>query len=541
MKKILIAVSLIIGIKSFAQKKLDFDPTAKPISIWNLKESNWAAKGSVFFHPFLAKSNTATDNGEVLFSSKTGSINSNLNSENFRLRLEFMLDASGSVLLKIGDKNLQLSKNNPGSIEAGKLKIKPMQNALRAASLWQNLDLVFKNGNTLEYVTLNGVAIHQQVIFPGKSNSNSISLENLEGSVAIRNVDFNVLENAKNISLKNITFEIVETKQWDSMEPSSKPKLNGKLEELSLDFPANTYKNHFITQSGNLFISKKDKYLFTVQSSGRAELILDGKSIIKKTDFNFEIDGEKIIELEPGEHTFSLIYQYPPWWSKALAWSVRSNNMVAYDLHSKSMVQERYQPGEIDIPLGAVSENIRSFQLFKDKKLTQVISSGSPTAYHFSYDLDQASPLYFWKGEFADVTEMWHERGEPQILEPKGLRVINSGQNPVIGQNLVFSSYILDNNQVPTFIYTSGGNVFQNKIQPSTSGLSYSFLENSGGTFELKISEGKNIQKLDANTYKTDDRVFIFPKNSNLKLSENQGVKTLTATVKKEITYSILF
>ena len=47
----------------------------------------------------------------------------------------------------------------------------------------------------------------------------------------------------------------------------------------------------------------------------------------------------------------------------------------------------------------------------------------------YTMDLNRAALLQTWRGQFADVTEMWYERGEPQLLETAGLTVPVSGQS----------------------------------------------------------------------------------------------------------------
>jgi len=74
---------------------------------------------------------------------------------------------------------------------------------------------------------------------------------------------------------------------------------------------------------------------------------------------------------------------------------------------------------------------LRSFLNFEGKKLTHVISVGYPNQINYSYNLKVGALLQVWKGGFLDVTQMWRERGEPQLAKPLGKVTVLSG-TPVV-------------------------------------------------------------------------------------------------------------
>lgn len=113
---------------------------------------------------------------------------------------------------------------------------------------------------------------------------------------------------------------------------------------------------------------------------------------------------------------------------------------------------------------------LRSFVMYGNRKLTHVISYGDPSGLNFSYDLKQGSIFQVWRGRFMNVTEMWEDRGEPQLAVPLG-SVIVMPVSPVVAapgssdawpdsvsfDEQVTHGYVLDHNRMPTFTYSMKG------------------------------------------------------------------------------------
>jgi len=125
---------------------------------------------------------------------------------------------------------------------------------------------------------------------------------------------------------------------------------------------------------------------------------------------------------------------------------------------------------------------LRSYLNFGDKKLTHVISVGNPNQLNYSYDLKQGALLQIWRGDFLDVTDMWHERGEPQLAKPLGA-VIKLSDAPALAvlknpqeqwpDSIAFDDfqnkgYVLDVNKSPTFQYAVNSMNVNDKISSPT-------------------------------------------------------------------------
>jgi len=121
---------------------------------------------------------------------------------------------------------------------------------------------------------------------------------------------------------------------------------------------------------------------------------------------------------------------------------------------------------------------LRSYLMHGDRKLTHVISYGHPDKLNFSYDLKQGALLQVWRGDFLDVTEMWHERGEPQLAKPRGSLLVMSDApalavlteagtawpDSIAFDDLSNYGYTLDADRTPTFQYGYKGMEVSDKI-----------------------------------------------------------------------------
>jgi hypothetical protein len=121
---------------------------------------------------------------------------------------------------------------------------------------------------------------------------------------------------------------------------------------------------------------------------------------------------------------------------------------------------------------------LRSYLMHRSRKLTHVISYGHPDKLNYSYDLKQGALLQAWRGDYLDVTEMWHERGEPQLAKPRGSLLMfndapalailsepgSSWPDSLAFDELRNEGYTLDADRTPTFQYSIQGMQISDKI-----------------------------------------------------------------------------
>lgn len=168
---------------------------------------------------------------------------------------------------------------------------------------------------------------------------------------------------------------------------------------------------------------------------------------------------------------------------------------------------------------------LRSFLMFDGKKRTHVISVGTPEQVNYAYDLKQGALLQVWKGEFIDVTEMWKDRGEPQLAKPLGTVLALSGApalaaladkdapwpDSIAFDDLQNKGYVLDKNKMPTFLYSSNGADVSDKIAVQSGGAGIDrtiSISNSKEPLYCRIAAGETIEALKNNTYSVGNKAY---------------------------------
>ena len=175
---------------------------------------------------------------------------------------------------------------------------------------------------------------------------------------------------------------------------------------------------------------------------------------------------------------------------------------------------------------------LRSYLNFGQKKLTHVISVGNPNQLNFSYDLKQGALFQIWRGEFLDVTDMWHERGEPQLAKPLGavialsdapaMAVLGNPLEPwpdsVAFDDFQNKGYSLDANRFPTFLYAMNTINVTDKISaPSPTSLLRN-LEFTGAPVStyFRMASDSQIELISKGLYAVGNRNYYITVNDNL-------------------------
>jgi hypothetical protein len=177
------------------------------------------------------------------------------------------------------------------------------------------------------------------------------------------------------------------------------------------------------------------------------------------------------------------------------------------------------------LTVGSKPYLLRSYLMFEGKKRTHVISVGTPEKVSYSYDLKQGALLQVWRGQFIDVTEMWKDRGEPQLAKPLGT-VLPLSAAPAIAaladkdaawpdsiafDDLQNKAYVLDKNKMPTFLYSSNGAEVSDQIAVQNGGGSIERtigISNSKGLLYCRIAAGQVIETLKDNAYRVGNKAY---------------------------------
>ncbi|MGV8878784.1 MAG: 3-keto-disaccharide hydrolase [Sphingobacteriaceae bacterium] len=206
---------------------------------------------------------------------------------------------------------------------------------------------------------------------------------------------------------------------------------------------------------------------------------------------------------------------------------------------------------------------LRSFMNFGNKKLTHIISVGYPDQLNYAYNLKQGSVFQVWRGGFLDVTEMWYERGEPQLAKPLG-SVITLSNGPVLAvlsdekaswpDSIAFDDmhndgYVLDQQHSPAFKYEWKGMQVTDKISSQKNGeslLREISVTNPIPNLYGRIITGARIEKLADDLFAINDRSFYIRIDKGLKAQirdtqNGQEIIVRFGSQNTPISYSIIW
>jgi hypothetical protein len=239
-----------------------------------------------------------------------------------------------------------------------------------------------------------------------------------------------------------------------------------------------------------------------------------------------------------------------------LGLTVSASGVRPYPLHVLSSL-----PEPVPIPTIAVTpkdkpEMVRSFVQIEGEKTkrTHVLSVGSPQGLHYSVDLNQAALLQVWRGGFADVTEMWHERGEPQLLKTLGVTQKLNGKSNIAILNeptalwpdsvaeLSYKGIKLDDTGTPTIHYQFDKTDITQKLIPTRNGL-VNTIKAAGivGDLTVRLAVADAIIEIEKGIYSIDSQQYYIyiPVDFMPVVRTSNGKQELIVALKEIITYTI--
>jgi len=508
----------------------------KDLSSFENSGSNWTVKGNVSIHP--TKNDAAkTQNGEgVLIGTAGAAISTKVKAQDLRMYAEFMLSpgAEGNIILP-GGQRLRLAdtkSKEPSALTSGFIGQFPTQNAAKAPGLWQSIELAYdasvstvKNSARLNSLKLNDVIILESVYLPlSKSitDAQPLGLEVTKGTIAFRNVGYQLLNDRKPLTLSNLNYKLYSDK-WDAKEYSKLDK-EAKTTTLTQEV-TNGMREFHLVYEGEMNAEEDGDYVFTTIYSGPIfTLDIDEKTVVTSGESTSQESHSGSVNLTKGTHRFKIHYSRFPWRQPALGLRVQKPGIRQYDLHVLSSLPEPEPKPYIGVTPELRPEMVRSFILLSGEKYkrTHCLSVGSPTGWSYTMDLNRGALLQAWRGQFANVTEMWYERGEPQLLEPAGLKVPVSGKSSIAvleneksvwpdSANVNYQGYSLDPQGFPSIRYAVASATVSDHITSSTDAINRTIevKGNPSGSLYSLLASGKNIQLVEKGLYQIDDRYYI--------------------------------
>lgn len=205
---------------------------------------------------------------------------------------------------------------------------------------------------------------------------------------------------------------------------------------------------------------------------------------------------------------------------------------------------------------------IKTFLMNGDKKLTHVLSVGSPRQLNYSYDLKQGAIFQVWRGAFLDLSMSWRDRGGMQLAQPLG-SLITLSDAPVLAvlpdektawpdsvpfDDMNNKGYVLDKQRSPTYSYAFKGIEAKDNIVLQTNGEGISrtiTAETAVANLYCRIAAGSTIESLGADLYSVNDKSYYIkldPKYKPLIRKTEKGQEIIVKYVPANpVTYSIIW
>ncbi len=452
----------------------------------------------------------------------------------------------------------------------------PLTNAGLAPGLWQHMEISFQaprfdaSGKKItnakfNYVRLNGVTIHENIIVSGPTRSPAFENETAmgplmiqgdHGQIAFKNFKY-APQDELNVTLSDINYSYFEKSAKTPDEATkTKPTSFGKIK--SLDGRLASARDQFYLQfEGKINVPSKDTYTFSMLHTGDGSLEIDGKKVIEPNWTWIGADPlTGNIDLDAGSHQFKI------WISKDVNWAppgfslyVEKPNSRAVALHAPASMPDRTPAPLVEVKAIGNPEIIRSFMYHNNKKLTHVLSVGDPTQLHYAYDLLQGAMLKIWKGNFLNATDMWYERGEPQTASPLGASIDLVGNCPVYERTATkdsiaayqYKGYDISGKGHPTFKYNYKNLKIEDQITPNENGRGLSRtiqVEGDGKEKTLiRIAQGSNITPLGNGVYAIDDQKYFIQVGTSVlpNIETYLGQRVLILSAKEKIQYQLIW
>lgn len=546
-----------------------------PIALDNLNafeapSSSWKVTPEVIMSPTNATVMSKDGKGGGILVGTAGKkLTTKVTMQDLRLRFGFMLSPGARAYITLpGGSRVLLAEGGPVNganiSTSGYTGTVPIQNATKAAGLWQTMELSYDASTIrpdmarLNSLILNSVAVQQGDYFPlprPVSGDEPLAFEVIKGTVAFRNIGYQISTDRRPLSVSNITYKLYldpwQTEKPEKLEregsaPAITQELGKGLKEFQLYF------------EGDLNVEDAGDYLFALRQSGpRTRLSVDGKEVVSAAESRSQVQHFGTVRLEKGKHRIELLYTRFSWFPPALGVSVSKAGIRPYDLTALSSLPVPPPKPYLGVDPEGGPEMIRSFIQYQgeEAKRTHAVSVGSTAGWHYTIDLNRGALLQAWRGPFADVTDMWYERGEPQLLETAGLTVPISGKSSYAALSspsaawpdsaeLNYLGYRLSAGGVPALRYAFGNATLTDQLAADAQGLTRTISVEGGvpsGMYAL-LGSGENITMVEKGLYRVDDRFYVrVDKNARVVLRNSAGKQELLLPLGGSVTYRLFW
>ncbi len=433
--------------------------------------------------------------------------------------------------------------------ERGYEGIAPNVNAGLAPGLWQNYHILFRaprfddEGNKIEnarfeWVYLNDILIHENVevtgptraaAFDDEAETGPLMFQGDHGPVAFRNMEYKLFNQTDSLRLGQLEYKIYDYEGDRTPVDFEELELleEGVTDSFNVADISPKSENYATVFTGDLEVPVTGDYLFETQMDDGGNLYINGDLLIENTG---EFDSQRlgaIVHLTEGTHQLELTHFQIMWGTQATLFyegpGMERRTLASSAPNGGDSVEE-----PVTVQLNTDQpERVGAFTNYGGEKRTHTLSVGHPEGIHYSYDLNRASFLKFWRDPFADVSQMWRGRGHEQLLVPMNAAVEETAGIPVavMGADDIFenhrmsddfevSEYQINEKGQPVFTSYFNGITIEDHIGPSESGTEFIrtlryMADQTADDVSARIAQGKSVELLPNGLYRIDGRYYL--------------------------------
>ena len=620
-------ISMIMSCQYEDQKKTFSDIDALPMNLLSLDDfsefrsagENWSIAGNVQSDYLTEQSMEVIEGEGILVNIPSIEADANLFTElehgDLELKLEFLVPkGSNSGIYFQGRYEVQILDSwgvrEPGFADVGGIYERwdaskpegergfegsaPMVNAGLAPGLWQEYHIIFRAprfdeaGNKVdnarfEKVYLNGALIQEDVevtgptraaAFDDEAATGPLMLQGDHGPVAFRNFRYKAYSQTDSLSIGEIEYKVYDYRgdltpvDFDGLELLAE----GVTDSFRVGALSPQGQHYAMTFSGVIEVPVTGDYLFQTLMNNGGNLYINDELVVENTgevnigEFDSQFLGT-IIHLTEGTHRLDLSY-FQKIWGRNISVFYEGPNMERRTLASTAPVSSAARVEPVVVAPGKDAPVlIGGFVNFGDEKRTHTLSVGHPEGIHYSYDLNRASLLSFWREPFADVTQMWEGRGHEQLLVPMNAAVEESSgitigtpgndnffDNQSLEKGSGVREYQLNAEGHPVFISMYDNIQVEDFIRPAgdSNGFVRTLTYRSGPPQNNKVgrlAQGDSIELLSNGLYRINGRYYISIEESNEhepEIAEENGIQALLIPILRdtdnsEIQYQLIW
>ena len=550
----IISVGWLLSASLYAQSDLP------PISLSQLtRPAGWQLAGSV--SPTADGSNLRAQPGSNVLTGGSSPLTLLTPTDDFQLRFDVLLSPNADLTLTLPTGQ---AMSFAGSADLVRL--------LKAPGLWQTVNVWYKTGGTkgpaiLEKLALNGVTVRESYTL-ANNKLGPLTVMTKTGTVAIRNVGYRVMSPRSVAKWSGpVSYTIVEGQFITNRDDARSKKVLKQDTTALLNYEVSygQPRQYTIFFDGKLNALTAGDYQFELNQGGVAGVWVDGKEVIRTDHRELGQPSVGNTTLTAGLHDVQ-VYFSRSWLRPGLGLYVSQAGTRPQPLHAPASLPEPDPVAIVSVKPDTKSELVRSFVQMPGEKVkrTHSLSVGSPTGLHYTLDLNQMALLQAWKGDFANVTEMWYERGEPQLLTPMGAAILLPGQTPLmvltneatawpdsVGENVLqYKGLMVDKQGTPTVEYSLAGIAVTDAIRADGDALTrtLTLTGSADGTPYCRVASGKSVEEVSKGLYAINDRSYFvrFDPKAKVKQRQSNGKQELLLPVDMKngagsVQYSIVF